>query len=246
VEAIGEPKRTKWLEKESQHKRLVDYAVNVLYVLGFLSVGDGASEAQRLLGLLDLPNLTTMERSTFGRVERHISPYIIALAEEQMKKNLLEEVELSLDNQCSPFHYDLWQRCVVEGDCSIRDEEFARVTAGADMSWQQRRISYDSLSGHALMFGSHTHKPIWYNIKQKSCWICSHNKNNEEGIPEHDCVINHEGSSTSMEPLVVVDMVTDLYGNFHCKVARLVTDDNSTMKANCRWSNKDWKNHYGS
>jgi hypothetical protein len=37
-------------------ERSSDYAVNVLYVLGFISMGDGCSEAARLLGLLGLPN----------------------------------------------------------------------------------------------------------------------------------------------------------------------------------------------
>jgi hypothetical protein len=37
-----------------------DYALNVLYVLGFISNGNGPIEAGRLLGILGLPNDTTM------------------------------------------------------------------------------------------------------------------------------------------------------------------------------------------
>jgi hypothetical protein len=58
------------MECKTEHKRLFDYAVNVLYVLGFLSVGDGASEAQRLLGLLDLPNLASMEKVILQELKR--------------------------------------------------------------------------------------------------------------------------------------------------------------------------------
>jgi hypothetical protein len=42
-------------------ERSTDYAVNVLYVLGFISIGDGCTEAPTLLGLLGLPNDTTMK-----------------------------------------------------------------------------------------------------------------------------------------------------------------------------------------
>ena len=41
---------------EDDYERVTDYAVNVLYVLSFLSCGDGGNEAARVLGLLGLPN----------------------------------------------------------------------------------------------------------------------------------------------------------------------------------------------
>jgi hypothetical protein len=40
-------------------------------------------------------------------------------------------------------------------------------------------------------------------------------------------------------------MVTNLYNKFSCKVKKMITDDDSTIKANCRWSNEDYKKHYG-
>jgi hypothetical protein len=44
-------------------KELLDFAMNLLYVIGFLSCRDGGTEAGRVLGLLfGLPNDTTMER----------------------------------------------------------------------------------------------------------------------------------------------------------------------------------------
>jgi hypothetical protein len=48
--------------REDGKERMSDYAINLLYVLGFLSCGDGGTEAGRVLGLLGLPNDTTMER----------------------------------------------------------------------------------------------------------------------------------------------------------------------------------------
>jgi hypothetical protein len=43
-------------EQGDNFKRTTDYAINVLYVLGFILMGDGLTEARRLLGLLGLPN----------------------------------------------------------------------------------------------------------------------------------------------------------------------------------------------
>jgi predicted RNA-binding Zn-ribbon protein involved in translation (DUF1610 family) len=53
------------LERNDNFERSTDYAVNVLYVLGFIAMGDGCTEAGRLLGLLGLPNDTTMESRSF-------------------------------------------------------------------------------------------------------------------------------------------------------------------------------------
>jgi hypothetical protein len=58
------------------HNRSTDYAINVLWVLGFISVGDGCTEAGRLLGILGLPNDTTMESRSFTIIEARISLYI--------------------------------------------------------------------------------------------------------------------------------------------------------------------------
>jgi hypothetical protein len=58
---------------EDNYERMTDFAVNVLYVLGFISMGDGPTEAARLLGLLGLPNDTTMESRSFGIIEERIA-----------------------------------------------------------------------------------------------------------------------------------------------------------------------------
>lgn len=38
--------------------------------------GDGGRKAECLLGLLDLPNVTTVERKTFLKIENAISPFV--------------------------------------------------------------------------------------------------------------------------------------------------------------------------
>jgi hypothetical protein len=242
VEAL--PETTNFTEPSSQ-RRLTDYAANVLFVLGFLSVGDGGREAQRLLGLLDLPNLTSMESKTFMRIEKEIAPVIIELAENVLRDNLIAEVEASPEDHPDGFDLEKWKKALLEGDDTNYPEKlYPMVRAGTDMGWQQRRGAQDSLSGHAFLFGAHTRLPLWWNIRQKGCRICSKHKD-VESIPVHDCQINHDGSSKSMEPRAVVEMVTVMFDKFKCGIRYLITDDDSTMKANCRWSNEDYKKEYG-
>ena len=50
-------------------ERNTDYAINVLCVLGFMSCGDGGSEAAKVVGLLGLPRPTTMQKRSFPTIE---------------------------------------------------------------------------------------------------------------------------------------------------------------------------------
>jgi hypothetical protein len=219
--------------EESNKRRLTDCAANVLFVLGFLSVGDGGREVQRLLRLLDLPNLTSMETKTFMRIEKEIAPVIIAIAEEALQNNLISEVEASEEYYPVGFDFEKWKEAVLSKDDTYPKHLFAPVRAGTDMGWQQRRTAHDSLSGHAFLFGANTRLPVWWNIRCKSCRICTKYEG-ENDIPVYECTVNHEGSSKSMEPHSVVDMVTELFDGFKTFVRFLITDDDSTMKANCR------------
>ena len=83
----------------------------------------------------------------------------------------------------------------------------------------------------------------------KYCRKCSNAKElgkEDDDIPEHVCAVNHVGSASSMEPLAVVDMVHELNDKFKCNLTYIVTDDDSKMKSNCRWSNADYYQHHGS
>jgi hypothetical protein len=131
---VTEPEITSFREaSKTGQKRLTDYAANVLFVLGFLSVGDGGTEAQRLLGLLDLPNFTTMETTSFRRMEKEIAPLIVAIAKETLRKNLIEEVECSLDEQKATFDFDEWKEAISNNGCVSHPSKYASVRAGTDM-----------------------------------------------------------------------------------------------------------------
>jgi hypothetical protein len=63
--ASKDPASAKIDDNDDDVKRTTDFATIILYVLGFISAGDGGTEAARLLGLLGLPNDTTMEQGLF-------------------------------------------------------------------------------------------------------------------------------------------------------------------------------------
>jgi hypothetical protein len=98
-----------------ERKRTTDFAVNIMYVIGFESVGDdGGVEAAQILGLLGLPNDTTMESRSFPTIEERINPKMERLALDIMRENLILEVKESLtacgldDND-----FEQWKQSVI-------------------------------------------------------------------------------------------------------------------------------------
>ena len=220
--------------------RNTDYALNILYVISFIASGDGGTEAARLLGLLGLPNSTTMQSRSFGNIERELSPVIQGYTGEIIKDNLKKEVALLLADKVDENDnklYDLWL------EKKLPEPLWPRVDGCADMGWQQKGSGRkrNSKSGHALTIGMLTRKPIAMATCSKGCGFCKTWRTRhgiDEDPPEHKCFINHDGSSGSMEPIAVLKMYEDLY-NQQVIVARFVADDDSSMKAKLKWSNED-------
>jgi hypothetical protein len=62
--------------KYNGYERMTEYSANVLYVLGLISVGDEATEAGRMLGLMGLPNDNTMMNRSFGIIEDRVGRFV--------------------------------------------------------------------------------------------------------------------------------------------------------------------------
>ena len=205
--------------KKTSHTRLTDFPVNILYVLGFLSVGDGGTEAQRVLGMLDLPNLTSMEKSTFSKIEQEVAPVIVSIAEEAMFDNLVEEIRNS--DHPEEFDIDKWKKAVADGDETYALHQYAKIKGSTDMGWQKRGSGFDSLSGHSFFFGAECRKPLYWMIKNKYCKICNNAKDGDP-VREHECLVNHTGSAASMESLATVDMLHDFHDKFKCHLSMII------------------------
>ena len=225
--------------------RNTDYAANVLYVLGFVASGDGGTEAARLLGLLGLPNSTTMKSRSFGTIEKELSPVLQGLTDEIVMENLQKEVQLIFGDATDDDNnklFDLWL------EKKLPEDLWPRVDGCADMGWQQKGSGRkrNSKSGHAFVVGMKSRKIIAKSLCSKACGFCKswYTRHPADEIPpQHECFINHDGSSGSMEPKAVLEMYEWLY-NQHVIVKRFVADDDSSIKAKLKWSNADHKlNH---
>jgi hypothetical protein len=229
--------------------RSTDFAIDSLYVLSFLSSGDGCTEAARLLGLLGLPNDTTMEGRSFGIIKGRITKKIQDLNMELLEENLTEEVKLSMAS--SSIHDDndfiLWQQSIKDNNVPFSKSRYPLICCSFDMGWQQRSSGqrYNSLSGHALLVGAMTRKPVCFAVKSKRCNFCLtwKKKNPEDNVcfmPEHECTKNHLGSLSAMEPAACLDMVVELYTKYNCTVEKIVADDDASTRSMLRWSNADY------
>jgi len=222
--------------------RIIDWEINVLCMLAFLSVGDGGTEASRLLGLLGLPNATTFGPRSFCIIEEYLGPLIQAMANEIVCGiNLQEEVKHEFGNKTNDngiLLYDLWK------EDKLPEELVPRLSVSGDMGWQGRSSgnSYNSLSDDALLVGQHTQKPITWYVLGKACsycqgWMRGVKGKNGEAIPQHDCRKNWNGSSGAMEPIVILEM-DKLLCRSHCVIVdRIVTDDDSSIKSCLKWNN---------
>jgi hypothetical protein len=230
-------------ERVKNYERMTDYAVNILYVLGFISVGDGHTEAGRLLGLLGLPNDTTMMNRSFGIIEDRVGPYIRKLCDEIIRDNLEEEARLSMNE----VDYNIWKMWLSNDTLGpMPVERMPHLDASYDMAWQQKGSGhqYNSQSGHGSLFGRYSRKIIGLVIKSKLCCVCTSwrrkHPNEEDLVPDHRCWKNHDGSSGSMESSGAVQVIVEAFEKHKVVIKRLCCDDDSSIRADCQWSNADY------
>jgi hypothetical protein len=106
------------------------------------------------------------------------------------------------------------------------------------MAWQQRNSGhrYNSASGHGLLVGGLTRKPILMNVKSKLCSVCFTWKKRHEDldfhpVPKHHCPKNHEGTSSAMEPIACLEMVIELFDCHQVIVKDICLDDDASTRA---------------
>jgi hypothetical protein len=126
-------------------------------------------------------------------------------------------------------------------------ERMPQIDASYDMAWQQKGSGhqYNSQSGHGSLFGRYSRKIIGLVIKSKLCSFCaSFKKKNpeaeEDQVPWHSCWKNHVGSSGSMESSGAVDVLVEAFEKRKVVIKRLCCDDDSSIRADCQWSNADY------
>jgi len=222
--------------------RNIDWEANVLFMLAFLSVGDGGTEAGHALGLLGLPNTTTFGPRSFGNIEAFIGPVLTKFADKLVHEhNLSAEVQVVLGDKKDDAGnglFDSWKNGL------LPQESWPRLTTSGDMGWQGRSSgkSYNSLSGDAMLVGQHTRKPVAWHVMGKACSFCqgwNRGKKGKNGdpVPQHDCRADWDGSSGAMEPVATLNVVVLLFRSFNVVVEHIIADDDSSTKAKMKWNN---------
>jgi hypothetical protein len=230
--------------------RMMDYDVNVLYVVGFLSCGDGCTEAARLLGFMGLPNDTTMETRSFSIIKNQIAPTIFQLLEQILLENFVEEVKATAtaaNNMYNEEEFLLWQQSIEGNTFELDKNKYPVICGSFDMAWLQRSSGqrYNSLSGHGLMMGMISRKPLSLVVKSKICNVsckafAKKASNVGKIIQAHICCKNHEGSPGAMEASACLEIVCDLYRKRHVAIDKICCDEDSSIRADCKWSNADY------
>lgn len=215
-----------------------DCALNVLCILGFVASGDGGTEAERPLGFLGLPNLTTMKSRSFGNIEREIGPGIQQCTESTNLETLQKEASLvfgEATNADGDKLHDLWL------ENKLTEDMWPQTDGSADMGWQQRGSSRkrNSKSGHALIIGLKTRLAVAKAICSKACDCCKswHTERSVDLLPpEQKCFKNHDGSSSLMEPIAVLAM--HKHGHSKNVIAQwFIADDDPSSKTKLKWNN---------
>jgi hypothetical protein len=216
--------------------RNTEYATNVLIVLAQLLNGDGGTETGRIVGMLDLPNQSIAE-SAFPMIEYDLGEYIIPYTKELIQQNLVREVKMYGDTQPN-FDFDKWHANYEKRSELLDVSEVPSLTVGYDMGWQKRSSGhrYDSHSGHAIPYGVLTRLPIGLTVLNKHCRVCTASPDPSE----HDCLANFEGASGAMEASALIEVAHSLLDEGHVLFGTIVTDDDSSMRAQMKWSNADW------
>jgi hypothetical protein len=214
-----------------------------------MTSGDGCTESAHLLGLLGLPNDTTMETRSFATIEDRISPSIQQLTDAILDENLREEVRLTLQALEAYDDNDFYLRGeAMAGRVQLNTTKRPSLSVSFDMAWQQRNSGnrYASSSGHALLVGKFTRKPLMLCIKSKVCNYCKAWKKKHgdlEDALEHDCRMNHDGSSGAMEPVACLEMVVFVHEKKHCDVVYICCDNNASTRSLLKWRNADYMNN---
>ena len=192
-----------------------------------MQMGGGNSESETMLNFLDLPHGNTFKKSTFSSVQSLIRKCIVGISNASMKEALEEEIKLSVSEEL----FERWKK----GDATSKEVE---LTCSYDMGWNKRSSGhkYDSISGHGFLMGGMNKKILNHRCLSKVCARCSRAIKDNIVVEDHECPRNHDGSSKSMETEAIFQMVTEASHDLNYTVGTIISDDDSTMKSNLKWS----------
>ena len=130
-----------------------------------------------------------MTKKTYTAREREVGKIAQVMAKATCKVMLDKEYEL-----------------VKENGATVDSVGLLPLLVTYDMGWSKRGRAHNSLTGHGAVMGSLTGKALDFTTRNKLCRTCQSARQTGGNRKPHDCRLNHQMSSKSMEPLSAVEL----------------------------------------
>ena len=211
------------------------HPINQKMIIGTHLCGLRYYNAQKLFSFLDLPY---MSFSSYKRCEKVVGATGLVIETTKVRKQALQE-EMELTDK-------LYQ--------TEKYGTLPALTVSVDMGWQKRSSGrrYDSPSGVLHFIGARSKKIIFSFVYRNKCNYCEklgdllekyEDNNNDvrerkkikeeiEGLHQHTCLKNFDGSSKSMECDAIVDLVSNAPHVLKSYIRDVVIDDDTNVRDN--------------
>ena len=151
------------------------------------------------------------------------------VSEHPYNKYLLHIKNVSLKNAEESISSAAKQLRKVIGKLDDDDDSILNVAVSVDGTWQ-KRYGFNSLLGVIFIISIDTDCVLDFSIKSLICHVCKKNKEATETwekIHEATCLINHEGSSGSMEKEGEIEMFLRSVEKHKLRYTKYVGDDDT-------------------
>ena len=194
------------------------YDVNMRTVYGSQTTGLGRTGLSKLCGVMDLPAPVT--RKAFNNISKVITEKALEKVEEEMKSASERLFDLSLIETAECIDIDPVTLAMI-----------ANVPVTVDGTWQKR--GHTSKIGVVFVLSVETGEVLDFVVKSLICHECVSHKNTPDFTEwyqthENVCMVNHKGSSDSMETAGAVEIFLRSIETRNLKYTTFVGDGDSS------------------
>ena len=202
-----------------------DYSLNWRFNLLLQQIGGGILEANSICSMLDLrPSVY----QSFRDLEQKIGMVQVNYGKFIIHNNLLQEMSASPLVDVTAFF--------TSTEPSNKPRLRHSLSIQLDTGWSNRGSgrSYNSDSGHSVMFGNKTKKIVSCYPMSKRCAKC------EQNIPHSKecCSKNYDGSSKGMEAYAGSFHTRNIWSQYGAFIGECVMDDDSSTRSVMRHNHR--------
>ena len=181
---------------------------NLAAVWGQMSTGGGHTTLQETMSVLSLP---TMTKKSFMAAEKRIGEWWWSHLQESMKSAGVIEKGFAVSQ--NRYHQGV-----------------PAITVIVDGGWSKcsHKHSYNAKSGIGIIIGKETGKILYMGVRNKYCTVCFNTKYNGYP-PEHTCFLNWDGSSSAMEPDIILEGFRKCEEEHGIRYIELIGDGDSSV-----------------